>query len=432
MWSATAGHGTCSMRWPTYICGEYHLGTVSRLARPHFSHITYHRGHRVDLLNNPIKDYDWGSRTAIAELTGRVAIGPEAEMWLGAHPSGPSLLTRDDVELTLTKVVAADPMGELGQQSVARFGERLPYLLKLIAVGRPLSLQVHPSAEQAAAGFGSGDRNYSDPWPKPEMICALTPFSALAGFRPADQAAMLVERLGVAALKPVVSRLASGDEIGALRALLELRGSRRELVESIVWAASAVHQPDYELIGRLARLHPEDPAVLAPLLLLRHELRPGQALYLGAGVLHCYLAGFGVEIMGSSDNVLRAGLTGKPIDVEELLRITDAAARPLPVEPVGDAYLPPCPEFQLRRITPAGGGHALAGASPRILVCVDGTVTVGHEAYDEARGRAHDEIRDEIHGEVKLRPGESVYVPAFEGPIRLSGEGTVFCAEPGA
>jgi mannose-6-phosphate isomerase len=365
----------------------------------------------VDLLNNPIKDYAWGSRTAIAGLTGRSASGPEAEMWLGAHPSGPSRLTRDGVEHTLIDVIAADPVSELGSTSVERFGERLPYLLKLIAVDRPLSLQVHPTAAQAAEGFGRGDRNYSDPWPKPEMICALTPFSALAGFRPADQSAMLVERLGLVLLMPVVTRLTAGDTLGALRALLELPGSRKELVDSIVWAASAVHQTDYELVRRLAKLYPEDPAVLAPLLLRRHELAPGQALFLGAGVLHCYLTGFGVEIMGSSDNVLRAGLTGKPIDVDELLRITDAEVGPLPVEPVEGAYVPPCPEFRLTKVTP-GDGHTLAGSSPRILVCTDGAVNVGDQ--------------------VKLRPGESVFVPAAEGPVHLTGEGTVFCAEPGA
>ncbi|GLX00226.1 mannose-6-phosphate isomerase, class I [Microtetraspora sp. NBRC 16547] len=363
----------------------------------------------MDLLTNPIKPYPWGSRTAIAGLTGRAASGPEAEMWFGAHPSGPSRLRRDGTELTLIDAIAADPVSELGRPSVERFGERLPYLLKLIAVDRPLSLQVHPTAEQAADGYARGDRNYCDPWPKPELICALTPFSALAGLRAPEQAATLVERLGVPALNPVVERLADGDMLGGLRVLLDLPGSRAELVRSIAWAASAVQQPDFELIERLARLYPEDPVVLAPLLMRRHELEPGQAMYLGAGVLHCYISGFGVEIMGSSDNVLRAGLTGKPIDVDELLRITDASAVPLPVEPDEDAYVPPCPEFLLRRIM-SGTGRTLPGALPRILLCVDGVVQAGDE--------------------VKLRPGDSVYVPASEGPVTISGDGTVFCAEP--
>ncbi|GII52322.1 mannose-6-phosphate isomerase, class I [Planotetraspora thailandica] len=363
----------------------------------------------MDQLINPIKDYAWGSRTAIATLMGREASGPEAEMWLGAHPSGPSRLVRDSAELTLDQAIAADPEGTLGAGTVARFGPRLPYLMKLIAVDAPLSLQVHPTSEQAAEAFARGDANYSDSWHKPEMICALTPFSGLAGFRPAEQAAMLVERLQIEALQTVVSRLAADDVLGALRVLLEWPGSKRELVESIVWAAASIHLADYELVCRLARQYPEDPAVLAPLLMHRHELAPGEALYLGAGVLHCYLDGFGVEIMAGSDNVLRAGLTTKHIDVDELLRITVPGAQPLAIAQDGDAYVPPAPEFLLRRITPAGG-HVLGGAVPRIVVCVEGGVNVGSE--------------------VKLHPGESVFVPASDGPVELSGDGVAFSAEP--
>ncbi|MBO3750187.1 mannose-6-phosphate isomerase, class I [Streptosporangiaceae bacterium NEAU-GS5] len=357
----------------------------------------------MDLLTNPIKDYDWGSRTHIAGLTGRAAAGPEAEMWLGAHPSGPSILVRDGLAQPLHDVVAADPRGELGEAVVGRFGPRLPYLLKLIAVDRPLSLQVHPTAEQAADGHGRGDANYSDPWPKPEMICALTPFTALAGFREPAQAAMLIGRLCVEPLAPIVERLTDGDILGALEALL----ATPIPVEKIAWAASSVHHPDYELVVRLARLFPEDPAVLAPLLLRRHELRRGEALFLGAGVLHCYVSGFGVEIMGSSDNVLRAGLTSKPIDVPELLRVTDGAAQPLPVVPVDGVYAPPTPEFLLRRLT---NGGTLASAAPRVAVCTEGSVTVGHE--------------------LKLLAGESVYLPASDGPTEISTGGTLFVAEP--
>ncbi|MEW9531639.1 mannose-6-phosphate isomerase, class I [Microbispora sp. NPDC049125] len=367
----------------------------------------------MDLLTNPIKDYAWGSRTAIAALTGRPASGPQAEMWLGAHPSGPSRLARNGTELTLAEAIEADPRGALGDSVIERFGERLPYLMKLIAVDRPLSLQVHPDAAQAADGHARGDANYADDRHKPELICALTPFTGLAGFRPTDQAAMLVERLGIDALRPVVSTLRRGDVLGALRLLLEWPGSRRELVESVVWAASAVHQPDYALIGRLARRYPEDPAVLAPLLMRRHQLAPGEALFLGAGVLHCYLDGFGVEIMAASDNVLRAGLTTKPIDVEELLRITAADAQPVAVEPVDGAYVPPVPEFTLRRVTPQGG-RVLEGALPRIVVCVEGTVGV----------------RGEAGSDVTLRPGDSVFVPASEGSVELTGEGVAFSAEP--
>ncbi|WP_248961108.1 mannose-6-phosphate isomerase, class I [Sphaerisporangium perillae] len=386
----------------------------------------------MHLLNNPVKDYAWGSRTDIAELTGRPdpAPGPEAEMWLGAHPSGPSLLAGDDGR-SLADLIGADPRGQLGAATLDRFGERLPYLMKLIAVAQPLSLQVHPSAEQAVDGHGRGV--YGDPWPKPELVCALTPFTALAGFRPCEQAAMLVDRLGVPDLREVVSLLEAGAPLKALEALL----GKRESADQVVWAASAVHHPDYDLVVRLARRYPGDPACLAPLLLRKHELAPGQAIFLGAGVLHCYLKGFGVEIMGSSDNVMRAGLTPKPLHVEELLRITDPDTAPLALQAGTDGvYDTPAPEFRLRRLTANGDGPSpgssagssagsstagpgaglgagevhLPGGVPRILLCTEGTSTVG--ATD-------------------LRQGESLFIPASEPTTLARTTGTLFLAEPG-
>lgn len=364
----------------------------------------------TDLLRNPVKNYDWGSHTALATLAGRPSPAelPEAEMWFGTHPSGSSSVLRRGTWHSLAETVAADPVAELGKETVERFGSRLPYLLKLIAVDLPLSLQVHPSQEQAREGFARG--TYVDPFPKPELICALTPFTALAGFRPPREAAALIGGLGVAELEPVVAPLAAGDASAALRALVEWpKDGRADLVAAIARAASAAGGPDNELVVRLAGIHPEDPACLAPLFLRRHELRPGEALFLGAGVLHCYLSGFGVEIMGGSDNVLRAGLTGKPMDVEELLRVTDPSVPALRIEPVGNLYRTPVPEFRLGTAVP-GSGLTLEGGVPRILLCTEGEVETGGHT---------------------LRPGESAFVPAAHGPVEVRGSGTVFWAEPG-
>ncbi|MFF5242647.1 mannose-6-phosphate isomerase, class I [Streptosporangium sp. NPDC000095] len=364
----------------------------------------------IDLLRNPVKNYDWGSRTAIATLTGRPSPTelPEAEMWFGTHPSGSSSVLRQGTWHSLAEVVAAAPETELGGKTVERFGSRLPYLLKLIAVDLPLSLQVHPSQEQAREGHARG--TYVDPFPKPELICALTPFTALAGFRPPEEAAVLIGGLGVPELEPVVAPLAAGDASAALRVLVEWpKDGRADLVADIARAASFVGGPENELVVRLTEIHPEDPACLAPLFLRRHELRPGEALFLGAGVLHCYLSGFGVEIMGGSDNVLRAGLTGKPMDVEELLRVTDPSLPALQVEPVGDLYRTPAPEFRLGTAVP-GSGLTLQGGVPRILLCTEGEVETGGHP---------------------LRAGESVFVSAAQGPVELRGPGTVFWAEPG-
>lgn len=359
------------------------------------------------LLDNPIKDYAWGSRTDIAALTGRPvpAPGPEAEMWLGAHPAGPSRLAPGG--RSLAEVIAADPAGVLGPAVLERYGARLPYLLKLIAVAQPLSLQVHPTAEQAADGHARGV--YGDPWPKPELVCALTPFTALAGFRAPEQAAMLLDRLGLPALKEAIALLGEGAPVAALRALL----ARPPATESVVWAASAVHHPDYALVVQLAHRYPGDPACLAPLLLRRHDLAPGQAIFLGAGVLHCYLKGFGVEIMGGSDNVVRAGLTPKPVDVPELLRITDPDTAPLAVAPGPDGtYATPAPEFRLRRLT--GGEHRLPGGVPRILLCTEESAQVAADGE-----------------QLPLKAGESVFVPAARSAVTVSTTGVVFCAEPG-
>jgi mannose-6-phosphate isomerase len=163
----------------------------------------------VDLLGNTVQPYAWGSRTAIAELLGepRPSTGPQAELWMGAHPSAPSVLTRDGVTGTLTAAIAANPRIELGAKAAARFGGRLPFLLKVLAADKALSIQLHPTREQAEAGFAreealgvprdSGERVYVDDWPKPEILCALTPFEVLAGLRPAEQAAEALEGLGL-------------------------------------------------------------------------------------------------------------------------------------------------------------------------------------------------------------------------------------------
>ncbi|MFC4061549.1 mannose-6-phosphate isomerase, class I [Planomonospora corallina] len=355
----------------------------------------------MHLLVNPVKDYAWGSRTDIASLAGRPvpSPGPEAEMWFGAHPAGPSLLAGQG--RSLAEAVVQDPAGLLGEAVLARFGARLPYLMKLIAVARPLSLQVHPSAEQAAEGHARGV--YGDPWPKPELVCALTPFTALAGFRPAAEAADLLAGLGLPALEDVVALLRRGAVLEALRVLLqEHRGT-----DGLGRAAAAVDGPDHALAVRLARLHPGDPACLAPLLLRRHELAPGQALFLGAGVPHCYLEGFGVEIMGASDNVMRAGLTPKPVDVPELLRVTDPAAVPLPAPFRDGVYDAPAQEFRLRRLT---GEHRLPGGAPRILLCTEGKAEAGP---------------------LRLAAGESAFVPASCPEVTVTTAGVVFCAEPG-
>lgn len=381
-------------------------------------------------LTGRIQPYAWGSRAAIAAIQGRdvPSATPEAELWLGAHPAAPS--TVDGV--SLADLVAADPDGTLG--AARRFG-RLPFLLKLLAADQPLSLQAHPDAAQARAGFdaeeaagtplSAPDRNYKDPYHKPEMIVALTDFDALCGFAPPVSTAALLDTFDQPALAPVVAALRAGDLRTAVPTLLELPAATcAETVAGVVATAAkqAAGDPAYALAADLGERYPGDPGVLVALLLNQVRLRPGQALYAPAGVLHAYLTGVGVELMAASDNVLRGGLTPKHVDVPELLRVLRFEAATPPVadpEPAGagvdawPALLPGVEEFALRRAR-VGGPYeevVVPGDGPRVLFCVSGRV-----------------IADDGTDTLSLGPGGAAFVGADRPAVRLTGYGEVYQA----
>ncbi|MEV6577155.1 mannose-6-phosphate isomerase, class I [Streptomyces sp. NPDC051582] len=381
----------------------------------------------MDRLTNTIRPYAWGSTTAIPGLLGVEPTGePQAEMWMGAHPGAPSRLDRGAGETTLADVIAADPERELGAAAVTKFGPRLPFLLKLLAAGAPLSLQVHPDLEQAEAGYAdeerrgipadAGHRNYKDPHHKPEMICALTPFDGLCGFRPPLEAAELLEGLGVDSLKPYADLLRAHPEEAALREMLTavLTADRAEMARTVAEAGAAIERlgDPYAPYASLVHHYPGDPGVIAAMLLNHVRLQPGEAMFLGAGVPHAYLDGLGVELLANSDNVLRAGLTPKHVDVPELLKIVRfEPADPAVQRPEGngeEVYESPADEFRLSRfaLAPGAAPHPLPAGAPQILLCTAG------------RPKA---------GEVTLSPGESVFVPADE-KVELSGIGTIFRA----
>ncbi|MFI6726078.1 mannose-6-phosphate isomerase, class I [Streptomyces sp. R-74717] len=389
----------------------------------------------MDRLSNTVRPYAWGSTTAIPELLGIAPTGePQAEMWMGAHPGAPSRLTRATStgeagpEQPLTDVIAADPERELGRATVEKFGPRLPFLLKLLAAGAPLSLQVHPDLAQAKQGYEDEERRsvpidaphrtYKDANHKPELICALTPFAGLCGFRRPTEAAEAMAALGVDSLKPYVDLLGAHPEEAALREVLTaiLSADPTEMAETVNLAAAAAerlggaHAP----YARIAHHFPGDPGVIAAMLLNYVELQPGEALFLGAGVPHAYLDGLGVEIMANSDNVLRCGLTPKHIDVPELLRIvrfeaTDPGVLRPEASPSGEElYETPVDEFRLSRfdLSPGADPVDLTRDTPQILLCTAGAPKVGT---------------------VGLTPGASVFVPSGE-EVEVSGTGTLFRA----
>ncbi|MEV0829931.1 type I phosphomannose isomerase catalytic subunit [Nonomuraea rubra] len=362
----------------------------------------------------------------------------------GAHPGAPS--TVDGVPLG--ELIARDPAGMLGEPVVRAFGPVLPYLLKVLAVERPLSLQVHPTMAQAQAGYareqsagpprGDAARTYRDPFHKPEMVCALTDFHGLCGFRAPGDAAAVLEALGVARGPDGERSDAAAqvrDWIAALRAGPALRAVFQQMPDpgnpAVLAARAAIERALIDgpmaaglaVYADLARACPGDPGVTAALLLNHVRLAPGQAVFLGAGVPHAYLGGVAVEIMANSDNVLRCGLTGKHVDVPELMRVVTFEPSPphvVPAEPASPAasgrhiYRPPVQEFGLVHHALTGQEpHRLPGGVPQIVLCVEGEV-----AIEAARA-------------VRLGAGQAAFLPASLPGARLTGRGSVYRAVPG-
>lgn len=399
----------------------------------------------MELMRNQIRPYAWGSRTAIAELIGAPspAAHPQAELWMGAHPDDPSRLVGIDAEQSLADVVASDPAGTMGEAVADTFGGRFPFLLKVLAAAEPLSLQAHPSAELARRGFDAEEaagiarsdpsRNYTDPWPKPELICALTEFHALCGFAAPEHTVDVLRGLGVAGLEHYLALLAGQPDAEGTRALFSTLitippNKVSTLLDAVltacveqVQAGTSPHVLQYRTALELAERYRGDAGVLASLMLNRVTLQPGQALYLHSGNLHAYLSGTGVEIMGNSDNVLRGGLTPKHVDVPELMRVLDFTPGPVDIldgrtEEHGEVVYPsPAPEFRLSRLHLDTKPHDVTHAGPQVLLVTEGTAAV--KAADGSR--------------LEVRRGQSVWISARDRDVHVCGPATVFRATDG-
>jgi mannose-6-phosphate isomerase len=384
----------------------------------------------VARLQNAIRDYAWGSRTAIPELTGVEPDGtPHAELWMGAHESAPSVLPSGE---SLYDLVSSRPTEVLGEATAEEFQGRFPFLAKLLAAEQPLSIQAHPSREQAIDGYArdeaagiprdAGDRNYKDAWPKPEILIALGPFDALVGFRPLDATVELLQALGADGFDGLTDLLRNGKLQDAFTHFMSSdRDTIRPLVAALAEACRRYDGEDLalevETLDRLCQEFPDDPGVLAALLLNRVRLERFQAVYLPAGNVHAYLHGTGFEVMANSDNVLRGGLTRKYVDVEELVSVVDfePIASPVlagtPVAPGITAYETGCEYFAVRRIDLTGDSLEVSAEGPRIVAVVDGTAEVGADGTEAS---------------VTLAAGQSAFVAGTEGPCSLRGSGTAF------
>ena len=388
-------------------------------------------------LNGYVQHFPWGSAEAIPAILARNVDGqPWAEYWLGTHPNGPTLT---DEGVTLDEYVQAHPE-TLGEASRSEFGNRLPFLLKLLSAASPLSLQAHPSRDQAEAGYARESllgldttdptRSFKDDWPKPEAIVALTPFEGLLGFRDPLMTAGLFEGLGIAdELSSVIGPLRDRRDAPALQEVfLDVLSldERRHLVDVVVSAAvNNLEAPG--ALGEFARTaveldehFPGDPGILAALLLNRFALEPGEAVALGAGIMHAYLRGTGVEVMANSDNVMRGGLTKKHIDVDGLLQVVNfepGEPQVLLPEGVDGVYVYPTSfaEFELWLIAPVDCKtlDLPRTDSGRVALVTEGEFVL------------------EAEESLTLTQGQAVFVAADEH-VAVKGHGQLFVAVSGA
>lgn len=390
-------------------------------------------------LNNEIQPYAWGSKTAIPDLLGRPNPDglPQAELWMGAHPKAPSVVQTPEGGVPLDALVERCPDDILGPRVSAAFERKLPFLFKVLAAAAPLSIQAHPDAGMARAGFArenriglplnAPERNYRDPNHKPECICALTPFWALCGFRPPAKILDHLRTLCPQELKAEIGAFAESCDaeglkrlFAALLALDPLR--RRKAVAEAVSKAETAGDAGLGWIPSLARHYPDDIGALAPALMNGLRLAPGQALFLTDGVLHAYLEGTAIELMANSDNVVRAGLTLKHIDIPELFRVVrfdGLEVRLVRAEtriPTETTYITPAAEFALSVIHLNGTDSygSKAERNVEILLCIEGKAN----------------LVEMIPGgkSLEITKGASVLVPAAAPAYRITGPARLYKA----
>jgi mannose-6-phosphate isomerase len=398
-------------------------------------------------LENTVQHYAWGSTDHIPEILG--VPNPEgipfAELWLGAHPKAPSkVIISADKTMGLDELITRNPANILGDRVAERFGPRLPFLFKILAAGHALSIQAHPNLDQAVGGFKREDdlgiprdaphRNYRDDNHKPEIICALSDFYALRGFRPIEDIIEEFEHDAYSVLTAEVNALRSGAPGGLQRFFKRLMtmsdSDRQTLLGSALGRAVAMNTPNtsgslrHRWVQRLTEEYSDDLGVLAPLYLNLIVLQPGQAMFLPAGELHAYLDGLGIELMANSDNVLRGGLTPKHIDVPELLKtLTFSAGKPeiiLP-EDFGNCtkvYKTPSAEFKLEKISVASGVtcRRIPAGSIEIVLCIEGSIRI--DTVSSAPSSM----------QIELKQGQSLLIGADHPGYTITGAGTAFRA----
>ncbi len=393
---------------------------------------------KISILKNRIQEYAWGSYTAIPELLGQKSPSekPQAELWMGAHPKASSQIEYEGKQVLLSDMIRKYPEKILGKAVAKKFGGNLPYLFKVLAAAKPLSVQAHPDAIQATSGFemenrlkippDAPNRNYKDSSHKPECICALTRFRALKGFRPIPEILLLTEKICPQELKKERMMLETQPDSEGLKqffqSLMTMPEERKNDVISHALAKAekfSAEHPAFREIPELHKEYPWDIGVLSPLFLNLICLEPGQAMFLPAGELHSYLDGVGLELMANSDNVLRGGLTPKHVDVPELLKVLRFEARevslitPRQISEYERIYPTPAEEFCLSVIslTSDMSNASFSPSGMEILLCAAGKADMTQDGHL-----------------LSLSKGVSVMVPASVRKYSIKGNALIYKA----
>lgn len=379
-------------------------------------------------LINSVQNYAWGSKTALTDLYGIANPNnlPMAELWMGAHPKSSSKIEDASGQArSLRDVIDADKAALLGDKVAQRFGE-LPFLFKVLCAEQPLSIQVHPNKQASEIGFAkenaagipldAAERNYKDPNHKPELVFALTPFLAMNAFREFSEIISLLQP--VAGANNAIAHFLENPNAEALSqlfaSLLNMQGEEKSHALAVLKAALESQQGEpWETIRLIAQFYPDDRGLFSPLLLNVVKLNPGEAMFLFAETPHAYLQGVALEVMANSDNVLRAGLTPKYIDIPELVANVKFVAKPAaelltqPVKNGAELDFPiPVEDFAFSLHDLSQTETTIAQESAAILFCVEGEATL-HKGEQR----------------LVLKPGESAFVAANESPVSVSGTG---------
>lgn len=383
-------------------------------------------------MNNVIQDYAWGSSTSIESLFGieNPSHKPQAELWMGAHPNGCSSATFNDESILLSDLINQDKASFLSSVTAEMFGE-LPYLFKVLAAEKALSIQVHPNKQQAVDGYNKEEqagipltafnRNYKDNNHKPELVYALTDYQAMNGFRDFNESISLFKSMNLKSITHFVSAFEEQPNSMGLNVffknILSLSDDKKETAinELMAYAKVQCDSPLFALLVDLEIQYPNDIGLFTPLMLNVITLKPGQAMYLHACTPHAYIKGTGLEIMANSDNVLRAGLTPKYMDIDELMACTlfnvtpfDSLLMTPEVIAGGVNYPIPVDDFNFS-VLEMVNALPLNTTSAEVLFAINSDMTVTH-----------------ISGQtVIVKKGHSVFIPAYTGQYILTSSGKV-------